>query len=300
MKGLAVGIVFFLSVFGMEKKIDEDTIPNLVAKMLTNIYDEAEKNLKLPDEECMVCYEQFPVSFQFSCGHEVCAICAESIMNKCVTQNCPKCRSPFPQRMLEEWLMLLKIYPIALTPDISIQKLQRAFPLICSVANLATVTKCVKMGVNVDIVGFGRYFPLHLVSQTNVVKYLLYKGANVNQVTIDGETPLYISCQRGFLPVTEYLIRNRANVNQTTTNGVTPLLYSSQHGHLQVVEYLIEYGAKVNQADNNGWTPLLWSSQEGYLAIVEYLINNGADVNQVNKNSTTPLCIASSNAHLSC
>jgi hypothetical protein len=82
-------------------------------------------------------------------------------MSEGVNKNCPKCRKPLPQTPLALWLMLLKIYPMALTLDISVEKLQRAFPLICSVANLATVTKCVeKMGLNVDTKGFGRCFPL--------------------------------------------------------------------------------------------------------------------------------------------
>jgi hypothetical protein len=238
MKVLVVAILFSLSVFGMEQKIDEDTIPNLIAKnLLANIYDKAVENLK----ECVVCYdERFPVSFQFSCGHEMCAVCAESTMKKCVNSNCPMCRKALP-KVATEWLTLIKIYPINLTRNISLENLQHIFPLICCVGDLTTVTKCVtEMGVNVNTKGSLGYFPIHLASQTNVVKYLLDKKADVNQVDHRGVTPLFMSCYRGHLRVVEYLINKGANMNQATNNGWRPLTIAINNNHTEIVQILLE------------------------------------------------------------
>jgi len=149
------------------------------------------KEKKIPDE-CMVCYERFLVSLKFPCGHEFCVSCVQSIIDVCDNNNCPKCRAP-PPHFLNEWLTMINLYTIRLTPKISIEKLQHAFPLICSIANLKTVIKCIKMGVDVNTKGFFEKFPLHLASQEDVVKHLVENGANINQTSDCGVTPLFVS-----------------------------------------------------------------------------------------------------------
>lgn len=228
--------VFIFGAFGSE---EENKIDG--GESITNICDEVEENLKLPNE-CMVCDERFPVSFQFSCGHELCALCAASIIDGWVHEKCAKCRKPLPHDVLTEWLPLIKIYTIDLATDIPLEKLQYVFPLICCVSNLTTVTKCVEMGINVDTKGFDT-FPLHLASQKDVVEYLLDKGASVNQVDDDGWTPIFMSCYRGDLPVVEYLITKGANGNQTTKNGVTPLILAILQNHTEIAKFLLRNDA---------------------------------------------------------
>jgi len=218
-------------------------------------------------------------------------------MNKCDATECTKCRTPLPQK-ISKWLQLrIKIYPIALTPEIP---LQNVFPFICCAGNLTTVIKCVQMGANVNKKGLIKYFPIHLASRNghlSVVKYLINNGANVNQVDEDGVTPLFLSSYAGYLSVVEYLIKNGANVNQVNNNGETPLYISSQEGHLRVVEYLIKNGANVNQDQKYGVTPLLMSSHGGYLSVVECLIKNGANIdNGVGK--VNPLVSAIDRNHI--
>jgi len=230
-------MLFTVFIFGAFGSKEENKIDG--GESITNICDEVEENLKLPNE-CMVCDERFPVSFQFSCGHEMCAVCAESTMKKCVNSNCPICRKALP-KVATEWLTLIKIYPINLTRNISLENLQHIFPLICCVGDLTTVTKCVtEMGVNVNTKGSLGYFPIHLASQTNVVKYLLDKKADVNQVDHRGVTPLFMSCYRGHLRVVEYLINKGANMNQATNNGWRPLTIAINNNHTEIVQILLE------------------------------------------------------------
>jgi len=214
-----------------------------------------------------------------------------------VIKKCPKCRAQLPY-FLAEWLNMLHIYPIQFTPDISLEKLQHVFPLICSVANLTIMTKCISLGIDVNTKGFNTFFPIHLASQKNVVKYLVEHGADVNPVTENGDTPLLVSSENGHLQVVEYLIENGEDVNRGNIDGATPLLTSSHEGHLPVVEYLIKHGADVNQMNIDGATPLWMSLQTGHLQVVEYLIKHGADVNLA-KNNGTPLSVSSQNGHLS-
>jgi len=282
-----------------EIKNNGKTNQKLIAQILTNIYTKAEEKLKVEDQ-CMVCYENFPVSFKFPCGHELCAVCVQSIINIDGNKNCPYCRAPLANIAIE-WADMIKINPNYLTPDISLEKLQIAFPLICSASNCTTVTKCVKMGMKINTKGFAGFFPIHLVSEMEVLKYLVKNGANVNQRLFDGErfdanTPLFISSEQGNLPVVQYLVERGAKLNNG--DGFAPLDASCEKGHLPVVKYLVEKGAKVNQSDNDGFTPLLMSSQEGHLPVVEYLVKKGAKLNQTNNHGVTPLYMSCHQGHL--
>ena len=131
---------------------------------------------EVPDE-CMVCYEHFPVSLQFFCGHELCSLCAESVMTVCESKNCPKCRAPLLNR-LSELLPIIYIYLSQLTTDTPIEKLQRAFPLICSVPNLTTLEKCINMGIDVNtkdtnLVRANLKFLILTSSQKHILPYKL-------------------------------------------------------------------------------------------------------------------------------
>jgi ankyrin repeat protein len=119
-------------------------------------------------------------------------------------------------------------------------------------------------------------------------------GADVNQATQDGTTPLFMAAQKGHLEVVRALVTELgADVNQATQDGATPLLIAAGKGHLKVVRALVtELGADVNQAAQNGVTPLLIAAQEGHLEAVRALVMElGADVNQATQDGTTPLLL---------
>ena len=52
------------------------------------------------------------------------------------------------------------------------------------------------------------------------------------------------------------LIKAGADVNQATSNGVTPLYVAAQQGHESCVALLIQAGADVRKASKNGYTPM--------------------------------------------
>jgi len=284
---LLIFVLLHIFTHATEKiKIEEKPNHSLMSKMLTKLFTKAD--IKLPDE-CMVCYERFPVTLQLSCGHELCAICAESILNFCDNKKCPKCRATLP-RLFAEWVAMIKIYPLQLTPNIPLAKLQRVFPLICSVPKVTILAKCIKMGIDVNTEGFAGYFPLHFASQKNVVEFLVNKGADVNQPNDRDITPLTMSSYMGNLNVVKYLIKKGANINQAPRiGGVNPLFASSHNGHLSVVQYLIQNGADVHHTSHGGVTSLSVSSEKGHLSVVKYLTENGADVNQL-RTTSFPSC----------
>ena len=70
----------------------------------------------------------------------------------------------------------------------------------------------------------------------------------------------------------------------TKDNGQTPLFISCEKGNEAIVKYLVEKGIYVNKENNWGQTPLFISYKNGNKAIAKYLIKNGAEINKKRNN----------------
>ncbi len=69
-------------------------------------------------------------------------------------------------------------------------------------------------------------------------------------------TALVYAARSGEIEAARVLLEAGANVNQTTRYGWSPLLAATQNQNYRMAEYLIEHGADVNLANKGGWTPL--------------------------------------------
>lgn len=138
----------------------------------------------------------------------------------------------------------------------------------------------------------------------DVVELLIRKGANVNAVRYDIETPLYTAAIRGHKAIVKLLIANRA---QVTGLLVHPSWRTEQHSILyytlfwgqknreEIVKLLIANGADINASVlGEDW-------QEPYLHaaiachrqdVAKLLINSGADLSARNNWERTPLHLA--------
>ena len=99
---------------------------------------------------------------------------------------------------------------------------------------------------------------------------------------------------RGLPRVRTNPARHGADVNQTTHYGWTPLLAATQNRHYKLAAYLLEHGANPNIANNGGWTPLYLATDNrniesgdypvrapdmDHLEFIKLLLAKGADVN---------------------
>jgi uncharacterized protein len=71
-----------------------------------------------------------------------------------------------------------------------------------------------------------------------------------------GLTALVLAAREGDLESTKLLLAAGADINQTTEYGWTPLLTATNNRHYGLAEYLIEQGADVNKVNKGNWTPL--------------------------------------------
>jgi hypothetical protein len=121
------------------------------------------------------------------------------------------------------------------------------------------------------------------ISNKEMVKKCLDRGANVNVKGTDGKTALIISIERKEIDLIRILINSGADVNLADNNGVSPLIYALLINpiDIRILNRLLEAGADVNLADNNGVSPLIYALLINPIdiRIVNMLLERNADPN---------------------
>ncbi|XP_041355986.1 uncharacterized protein LOC121373407 [Gigantopelta aegis] len=154
-----------------------------------------------------------------------------------------------------------------------------------------------------------------------IVRYLVGKGAHVNQRNATGNTPLHFAslwpldylyqeredvkvksqhrdvslrsvarCRSS--EVVSCLVQGDAQVNVQNERGNTPLHSAALYSFAKIITFLIEKKAQANLVDKNGLTPLHFAAYGRSSEIINDLIGGGADVNVKDKDGNSPLHIA--------
>ena len=116
-----------------------------------------------------------------------------------------------------------------------------------------------------------------------------------------GLTALVFAAREGDIESANLLLEAGADVNQVTEYGWTPLLTATNNRHYTLASLLIDWGADVNLANKGGWTPLYLATDnrniEGgdypvpkpdmdHLEYIRILLDHGADPNGRAKDNT--------------
>ena len=109
-----------------------------------------------------------------------------------------------------------------------------------------------------------------------------------------GITPLVFAARQNCMECVKELVEAGADVNQVTHYGWTPLLTATQNRHYLIGAYLLDHGANPNIKNNGGWSPLYLATDnrniEGgdypvrkpdmdHLDFIKLLLAKNADVN---------------------
>jgi len=100
--------------------------------------------------------------------------------------------------------------------------------------------------------------PLHLAlyyKDEAKAKALIEAGADVNERTRNGTSPLHRAIKAGFTDIAQLLIEKGADVNAKSNWGWTPLHAAVCHDH-QMVSVLVAKGANLDARDGSTQTPL--------------------------------------------
>ena len=140
------------------------------------------------------------------------------------------------------------------------------------------------------------------------VKVLLAAGADINQTSAYGWSPLLVATQNRYYKLGAYLLERGANPNLANKGGWVPLYLATDNrniesgdypvrkgdmDHLEFIKLLLDKGANVNARvkdstetrtvftnqwlDENGATAFLRASQSGDIELMKLLLARGAD-----------------------
>jgi ankyrin repeat protein len=104
---------------------------------------------------------------------------------------------------------------------------------------------------------------------TDMIRRLLGKGADVNAKNKDGWTALMCAVDRGHLDVARVLTNVGADVNIKHRYGYTALYIAAQNGHTKCVSLLLKTGADLRAKHSiTKNTALIWASHLGHVDVV--------------------------------
>ena len=113
----------------------------------------------------------------------------------------------------------------------------------------------------------------------DIVRLLVNKGADVNQISSDGSFPTPLHSAVGFKNrnIAEFLLQNGASPNVMDENGQTLMHDAANAGNLHFLKFLYKYKADIdvqNPIDNK--TPLFLAASNGSGKLVKFLLKKGA------------------------
>ncbi len=157
--------------------------------------------------------------------------------------------------------------------------------------DLKQVKALLAIGVNLNAQDADGTTPLMYAvvnAEADCVKLLLDKGADPNLSNKAGATALMWAVSD--LKKVQLLLDRGANVNAVSQEKNSPLLLAlNLPNTLPVVRALLAKGADVNQADAKGNTPLIAAGFNGNLEVVQTLLAKGADPKAKTKRELTYL-----------
>ena len=112
---------------------------------------------------------------------------------------------------------------------------------------------------------------------SDTVKELLKNGANINQESNDGVTPLHTAAYWGRAETCKLLLEKGANINAKDKYEWTPLHVAAKRGHTETCKLLLEKGADIDAKDSSGQTPLYEAAFGGHTKTCKLLLDAGAD-----------------------
>jgi ankyrin repeat protein len=129
----------------------------------------------------------------------------------------------------------------------------------------------------------------------NKIKKMLHNNNSLlHSRSHDRETAIIKASENGHLNVVKYLLKKGANVNDMDETSLkqSPLILATFEGHENVVKTLLKRGANIHYKNNMGDNALITSIQEGKINVTKILLDNGANINEPNNDDETPLELA--------
>ena len=133
-----------------------------------------------------------------------------------------------------------------------------------------------------------------------ISEYLLSKGADINTIGMNGNTPLMRSCYDGKLDSVKHCLkRSECNLHARNINGETALLISIKQKYFHIAEYLIkEHHANIEDTDEIGNNALHFGAMINHLPTMKFAVEVGhISIDAVNNWGTTAVMYCAKQIH---
>jgi uncharacterized protein len=131
-------------------------------------------------------------------------------------------------------------------------------------------------------------------------------AVTVNEIILQGATPLFLAAEVNNFDVIKVLVEAGADPLLASDRGTTPLIMATGGGTdvqrerapeerataIETVKFLVEHGADVNAAGQYGWKALHAAAYQGMNDVIEYLVSKGANIDQKDEFGQTALSIS--------
>ena len=131
-------------------------------------------------------------------------------------------------------------------------------------------------------------------------------AVTVDEIILQGATPLFLAAEVNNLDVIKTLVAAGADPLIPSDRGTTPLMMASGAGTdvqrerepeerataVETAKFLVEHGADVNAVGQYGWTALHAAAYQGLNDVIEYLVKKGAKIDQKDEFGQTALSIS--------
>lgn len=148
------------------------------------------------------------------------------------------------------------------------------------------------------------YMPLACAAgngKTEIVKFLLTKGAKVNAVTEINDhgdkytvSAMHMAVWKRDRNLISLLLNYKANINISGKYSPAPLACYLRDGYIynpdsDFVEFLLAHSANVESSDKLGGTPVIYAAATGDVALVRMLLKHGANLSHRTNNGLNAL-----------
>ena len=124
-----------------------------------------------------------------------------------------------------------------------------------------------------------------LRGHTDMVDYLISKGADVNLPNRHGDLPLHLASRLDQIDVAKLLLKNGAAINKTMSTSKENAAIHSAHSPA-MIKLLLDNGADIDLQNSAGKTALINVASSNNLQLAELLINLGSNPNLKDREKT--------------
>lgn len=119
----------------------------------------------------------------------------------------------------------------------------------------------------------------HRPSQPNLrwAPDLYADSSSINAHNKSGETPLISAISTGDTELVRLILHRGADLEARCADQMTPLMHAVQHSNHPIVEILLQSGAAID-AVTAGWNPFHRAASKSHIPIVKTLLGSGADM----------------------